>query len=105
MFARWRKGVAKPGNITEEEKYMEQKFVAYQVQNLKLWSFFLLLFLYLILELTSFFEDDVYSCLKLLFLNSRRMWKNSSLRCLLALAILCLRSLMYSQEIGKFIAM
>ncbi|NXC82838.1 LIFR factor, partial [Cercotrichas coryphoeus] len=29
------------------------------------------------------------------------MWKNSSLRCLLALAILCLRSLMYSQEIGS----
>lgn len=28
------KGVAVPGNITEEEKYMEQKvaFVAYQVQ-------------------------------------------------------------------------
>ncbi|NXX84322.1 LIFR factor, partial [Urocolius indicus] len=28
------------------------------------------------------------------------MWKNSSLRCLLALAILCLKSLIYSQEIG-----
>ncbi|NXM74696.1 LIFR factor, partial [Serilophus lunatus] len=28
------------------------------------------------------------------------MWKNSSLRCLLALAVLCLRSLVYSQEIG-----
>lgn len=43
-----------PGNITEEKKCMEQKvvFVAYQVQNLKLWSFFFL-FLYLILELTS----------------------------------------------------
>lgn len=37
--------------------------------------------------------------------NSRRMWKKSSLRCLLALALLCLRSLIYSQEIGKFIAM
>lgn len=48
------KGVAMPGNITEEKKCMEQKvvFVAYQVQNLKLWSFFFL-FLYLILELTS----------------------------------------------------
>ncbi|XP_069736180.1 leukemia inhibitory factor receptor [Phaenicophaeus curvirostris] len=29
------------------------------------------------------------------------MWKNSSLCCLLALAILCSRSLMYSQEIGS----
>ncbi|KAM6105695.1 LOW QUALITY PROTEIN: leukemia inhibitory factor receptor-like [Pterocles gutturalis] len=29
------------------------------------------------------------------------MWKNSSLRCLLALAILSLRSLIYSQEIGS----
>nr|XP_009477633.1 PREDICTED: leukemia inhibitory factor receptor [Pelecanus crispus] len=29
------------------------------------------------------------------------MWKNSSLRCLLALAILCLRSLIHSQEIGS----
>ncbi|XP_054040029.1 leukemia inhibitory factor receptor-like [Rissa tridactyla] len=29
------------------------------------------------------------------------MWKNSSLRCLFALAILCLRSLIYSQEIGS----
>lgn len=29
------------------------------------------------------------------------MWKNSSLRCLLALAILCLRSLIYSQEIDS----
>ncbi|XP_027490546.1 leukemia inhibitory factor receptor [Corapipo altera] len=29
------------------------------------------------------------------------MWKNSSLRCLLALAILYLRSLVYSQEIGS----
>ncbi|KAM6035223.1 leukemia inhibitory factor receptor-like isoform 2-T6 [Theristicus caerulescens] len=29
------------------------------------------------------------------------MWKNSNLRCLLALAILCLRSLIYSQEIGS----
>ncbi|KAM6187921.1 leukemia inhibitory factor receptor-like [Sarcoramphus papa] len=29
------------------------------------------------------------------------MWKNSSLRCLFTLAILCLRSLIYSQEIGS----
>ncbi|KAM4640034.1 leukemia inhibitory factor receptor [Amazona ochrocephala] len=29
------------------------------------------------------------------------MWKNSSIRCLLALAILCLRSLIYSKEIGS----
>ncbi|NWS40451.1 LIFR factor, partial [Probosciger aterrimus] len=29
------------------------------------------------------------------------MWKNSSVRCLLALAILCLRSLIYSKEIGS----
>ncbi|NXD55510.1 LIFR factor, partial [Corvus moneduloides] len=29
------------------------------------------------------------------------MWESSSLRCLLALAILCLRSLVYSQEIGS----
>ncbi|XP_074667753.1 leukemia inhibitory factor receptor [Strix aluco] len=29
------------------------------------------------------------------------MWKNSSLRCLFAIAILCLRSLIYGQEIGS----
>ncbi|NXU59527.1 LIFR factor, partial [Turnix velox] len=29
------------------------------------------------------------------------MWKNSSLHCLLAVAILCLRSLIYTQEIGS----
>jgi len=40
----------------------EVAFVEYQ-----LWNFRVSLFLFLILELTSLLEDDVYSCLKLLF--------------------------------------
>lgn len=48
------KGVVVPGSITEEEKYMEQKvvFVAYQVQNLKL-------FFYLFISVFNFRTDQV----------------------------------------------
>lgn len=44
---------------------MEQEVVFAEYQ---LWNFKgLVLFLFLILDLTSLLEDDIYSCLKLLF--------------------------------------